>query len=55
MYGMNSSGLVDKNLLIFCDLQFADWIPKTCIAAEVVGLVFALIKSLDFDISIIYN
>ena len=56
MCGQNLSGLVDKNLSIFCDLPFADLIPKTYIAAKVMGLVcFALIKSLDFDISIIYN
>ena len=40
----------------FCDLPFAGLIPKICIAADIVGLgFFALIKSLDFDISIIYN
>ena len=37
---LNSSGLVDKNLSIFCDLLFADLIPKTYIAAEVMGLGF---------------
>ena len=52
-----ASSLVDKNLSILCDLPFADLIPKTYIAAEVVGVgfFFTLIKSLDFDISIIYN
>ena len=56
MCGWNSSALVDKNLSIFCDLPFADPIPKTYIAAEVVGLGFVeIIKSLDFDISRIYN
>ena len=56
MCGQNSSSLVDKNLPIFCDLPFADPIPKTYIAAEDVGLgYFALIKSSDSDISIIYN
>ena len=52
----DSSALVDRNLSIFCDLPFADPTPKTYIAGEVMGLgFFALIKSLDFDISIIYN
>ena len=56
MCGWNSSGLVDKNLSIICDLPFPDLIPKTYIAAEVMGLGFvASIKSMDFDISIIYN
>ena len=56
MCGQNSSALVDKNLSIFYDLSFADLIPKTYIAAEVLELdLFALIKSLDFDICIIYN
>ena len=56
MCSRNSSGLVDKNLSIFCDLPFADPVHKTYIAAKVMGLgFFALIKSLDFDISIIYN
>ena len=31
-----------KNLSIFCDLPFADLIPKTYIAAEVMGLGFLL-------------
>ena len=56
MRGQNSSSLVDKNLSIFCDLPFANLIPKTYIAAEVMELgFFPLIKSLDFNISIIYN
>ena len=56
MCSQNSSTLVYKNLSIVCDLPFADLIPKTYIAAEVVRLgFFALIKSLDLDISIIYN
>ena len=51
-----SSTLVDKNQSIFCDLPFTHPVPKTYITAEVMGLgFFALIKSLDFDISIIYN
>ena len=57
MFAIMASSLVDKNLSILCDLPFADLIPKTYIAAEVVGVgfFFTLIKSLDFDISIIYN
>ena len=42
MCSQSSSGLVDKNLSIFCDLPFADPIPKTYIAAEVMGLGFLL-------------
>ena len=42
MYSWNSSGLVDKNLSIFCDLPFVDLIPKTYIATEVVELGFFL-------------
>ena len=53
---MCGQSLVDKSLSIFCDLPFVDLIPKTYIATGVMGLsFFALIKSLDFDISIIYN
>ena len=54
MCGQNSSGLLDKMVSMVCDLPFADPIPKTCIAGEVMGLgLFALFKSLDFDISVI--
>ena len=39
---------------IFCNLQFVDPIPKTCMAGKVMGQgLFALFKSLDFDISVI--
>ena len=39
---------------IFCNLQFVDPIPKICMAIKVIGQgLFALFKSLDFDISVI--
>ena len=38
----------------FCNLQFVYPIPKTCMAGKVMGQgLFALFKSLDFDISVI--
>ena len=37
MCGQNSSGLLDKIVSIFCNLQFVDPIPKTCMAGDVVG------------------
>ena len=48
------SGLLDKMVLTFCDLPFADSIPKTYMAGGVMGLgIFALFILLDFDISVI--
>ena len=37
MCGQNLSGLVDNVVSIFCNLQFVDLIPKTCMAGKVVG------------------
>ena len=37
MCGRNSSGLVNNIMSIFCNLQFVDPIPKTCMAGKVVG------------------
>ena len=31
---------LDKIVLIFCDLQFVDHIPKTCMAGKVMGQGF---------------
>ena len=45
MCGQNSSGLVDKIVSIFCNLQFVDLISKTCMAGKLMGQVlFALFK-----------
>ena len=48
------SGLLNKIVSIYRNLQFVDPIPRTCMAGKVMGQgLFALFKSLDFDISVI--
>ena len=37
MCGQNSSNLPDKIVSNFCNLQFVDPIPKTCMAGKVIG------------------